>query len=553
MLQSLHIQNFAIIESVDIELNPGFTAITGETGAGKSILIDAMGLVLGDRADKDQIRYGCNKADISAEFALKNPGILEWLNDNDLDDDGHCLIRRVIKTSGSAAYINGNKVPLSVLSELGSQLVEIHGQHEHQQLINADKQRQIIDGFGQLKPVTDKVASLYKQWRDAAMRLNELQNNQRERSERADYLRFQLDELEKLAPQSGEATELDQEQVKLANAEQTLNHFQQASQLLYDGDNSAYQLLTAAQQQLEPVASYDQGVNDALEMVNNAVIQAQEAADSLHRQADQVELDPARLQWVDQRLADLQGAARKHFVDSDELPNKLQSIADELEALDNAEQANSELEQQVETFFAEFDKAATKLSKQRASVAQQLNQKVIDVMRPLGLPNGEFRCDVSTKESPSAAGYDQINFLVSMNPGQPPKPLRKVASGGELSRISLAIQVVTADVVDVGTMVFDEVDSGIGGGVAEIVGKRLQNLGISRQVLSITHLPQVASCGNTHLHVQKSSDSQSTQTEIIELCGQAREEEVARMLGGVELTEQSLAHSREMLNSALGQ
>lgn len=554
MIESISIRNFAIIENLSLNLDSGLTVISGETGAGKSIVVDAMSIALGDRADLDMIRHGCERAEIAAEFNIESlPQVANWLAEQELDEDGSCDVRRVLRASGSsAAWINGRKVALASLRELGDMLVNIHGQHEHQTLMRRAAQREVIDNYGHSKPAAEQLAQVWQQWHQAKQQLDEIETAARDRNERIDYLRFQQAEFDELDPQADESELLAQEHAQQANAESIIAACQLGSSVLYESDdNSAYSLLGTALREIESNPSNSPALTEAQELINSALVQTQEAADVLRRHAEQIEIDPARLQWLDQRLGQLHDMARKHHVETSELVEARERINSELEQLENADITRDQLAADVERLAKQYHLQAADLSEKRQSAAAELSGKVSEVMRPLGMPDGVFVAGITSDDTRfSADGYDKAEFLVSMNPGQPPKPLTKVASGGELSRVSLALQVIAADAIDTPTLVFDEVDTGIGGGVAEIVGRKLRELGSNRQVLCITHLPQVASHGHQHLFVHKNTNGESTETAISKLTTEQRIEEVARMLGGVELTDQSRAHANEMLEHA---
>ncbi|MFT5063470.1 MAG: DNA repair protein RecN (Recombination protein N) [Gammaproteobacteria bacterium] len=554
MIESISIRNFAIIENLSLSLDSGLTVISGETGAGKSIVVDAMSIALGERADLDMIRHGCDRAEIAAEFNIASlPHVATWLQEQELDEEGSCDVRRVLRTSGnSAAWINGRKVALASLRELGEMLVDIHGQHEHQTLMRRPAQRDVIDNYGHNQPAAKQLAQVWQEWHQAKQQLDEIEAAARDRNERIDYLRFQQAEFDELDPQADETELLAQEHTQQANAESIIAACQLGSSVLYESDDtSAYSLLSTALREIEIHSASSTSLTETQELLNSALVQTQEAADQLRRHAEQIEIDPERLQWLDQRLGQLHDLARKHHVEASELTDVRERINDELSALENADVTRDELAAKVEHLSLQYHQQAADLSQKRHSSAAELSEKVSEVIRPLGMPEGVFVAGLSSDNTRfSADGYDQAEFLVSMNPGQPPKPLTKVASGGELSRVSLALQVIAADAIDTPCLVFDEVDTGIGGGVAEIVGRKLRELGVDRQVLCITHLPQVASHGHQHLFVHKNTDGKSTETAISKLTTEQRIEEVARMLGGVELTDQSRAHANEMLQHA---
>ena len=551
MLTRLSVRQLAIIDKLELDFANGLTVISGETGAGKSILMDSLGLVLGERADTGMIRHGAERAEIQAEFDVSTiKPACAWLEDEEMDEDGELAIRRVLKANGSSsAWINGRKCTLTQLKSLGELLVDIHGQHEHQSLLKNTAQRDLVDEYGQHAELLQTLKQQWREWQSLQQRYDQLAQAGSDRDSRLDWLGFQLKEFNELALQEGELTELEQEHKKLANAGQLLQDCQLASALLYNDETSAQSLLSQAERALEKVAELDDSLAESLEMVSNASVQAQEAADSLRRYADGIDLDPARLSQVEERLAGIQDLSRKHHCEPEALLEAQEKLQAEYDDLAQADIRKEALEADLKNAQQAWQSNADTLSQKRQAAASELSAAVTEAMQPLGMPNGQFRIAVS-EASPSAAGNDKVLFEVAMNPGQPFQSMAKVASGGELSRVSLALQVVAANAVHVPVRVFDEVDTGIGGGVAQIVGQQLQKLAGACQVLCITHLPQVASHGHQHFYVHKKTDGEQTQTAVSELDQPNRVEELARMLGGVEMTEQSLAHAEEMFSTA---
>jgi DNA repair protein RecN (Recombination protein N) len=561
MLAQLEIRNFAIIDDLSLELGPGLSALTGETGAGKSILLDALGLLLGDRAESDSIRSGAERAEISASFQLEDaPAARDWLREHDYDTgDGPyaCLIRRVVARDGRGrAYINGGPASTRDLRELGEHLVDIHGQHEHQSLSRREVQRELLDGYGGHDGLCAQVAALARDWQQLDARIGELSQKTSDGGMRLDFVRFQVQELEALNLQPGELAQVDQEHKRLSNAGRLIEQGQRALQLLYEGERgAAYDLLTQVQHLLADLAGVEPRYGEAAELAGTALIQVQEATDTLRRTLDGLDLDPRRLQELEQRLADIHALARKHRVPPAELGAHLEGLRAELRVLENSAVEIGRLEQAREQAARAWLEQARLLSQARRKSAKRLSAAVSEILRTLGMPQGEFRVALDAPDpaaEPRPQGLDQVEFLVSANPGQEPRPLAKVASGGELSRISLAIQVIAANATQVPTLVFDEVDAGIGGGVAEIVGRQLRALGAQRQVLCVTHLPQVAVQAQQQLQVRKEVKSGQTYTRIRLLDDKERIEELARMLGGVDITAQTRAHARDMLKRAAG-
>ncbi|MCP5141821.1 MAG: DNA repair protein RecN [Gammaproteobacteria bacterium] len=554
MLTHLNIRDFAIIDALELDLAAGMTAMTGETGAGKSILVDALGFLLGDRADSGFVRQGSDKTELAASFALHDaPLARAWLAEQELEVEDELVLRRVIRADGgSKAWINGSPAPLQLLRELGEHLLDIHGQHEHQSLLKKGAQRELLDAYAGLAGQVQEVGGHHRAWRDADRRLSSLRNAADDRDARLDLLRFQVRELDDLDLGADEWTQLNEEHATLANAGRLLQGAGKALTLLYDADEgSVHDVLSLANHEISELADIDARLSPTLELLDGALIQAREAADALRRYADAVDLDPARLQWVEERIADCVRLARKHHVDASELPAQRDRLRIELDELDRGGETLEALEAEVAALAGNYLNAARALGAARGKAGKQLGAKVSAAMHELGMPNGVFQVEVIADESHFAAhGLDEVEFLVSANAGQSPRSLAKVASGGELSRISLAIQVITARAGGVPSMVFDEVDSGVGGGIAEVVGRELRELGGQRQVLCVTHLPQVAAQAHHHLQVAKMTRDGVTQSGIEVLDEQARVDEIARMLGGIEITEQALAHAREMIERA---
>lgn len=554
MLLSLHIRNFAIIDQVDIDPGPGMTALTGETGAGKSILLDALGLLLGDRADTSTVRHDCERAEISASFDISRlDSVQQWLTDQDLNLGDECQLRRVIHRQGrSRGYINGSPVPVQSLRMLGEQLVDIHGQHEHQSLMRRDLQRQLLDRFGKHQKLLDQLSTLYQQSKQLQQQQDAILGGVQNRDSRLEFLRFQLQELNDLAPQQGEVEQLHEENKRLANAGQLLETCELHIANLYDNDPSAQSLLSRAQHDFGALADIDPAIREAGSLINSSLIQLQEAVDQLRDYQSRLTQDPQRLQWIEMRLDSLHSVARKHRIEAETLASFQAELFDELQKLVDADQHLQQLEQQQQQLVKDYGKLANKLHKSRVKTAASLADQVSSIMESLGMSGGRFIIEVQAGDNPAPHPYgrDQIEFLISANPGQPPKPLAKVASGGELSRISLAIQVVAAQATQIPTLIFDEVDSGVGGAVAETVGNQLQILGKVHQVLCVTHLPQVAAQAHHHLQVSKHIDKQTTLTRICELDSQETVEEIARMLGGKNITETTLQHAADMLQAA---
>jgi DNA repair protein RecN (Recombination protein N) len=558
MLEQLSIRNFALIERADIDFERGMTALTGETGAGKSILLDAIGLVLGDRADADSVKSGADKAEISARFDLREqPEARVWLQQQELDDSGECLLRRVVQAGGrSRAWINGSAVTLGQMRELGEMLVDVHGQHEHQSLQKPSVQRDLLDRAGELEAARSRVAGAHHHWRDATTRLEQARDQSADKQQRIELLQLYLRELDELALKPGEAAELRAEHHRAAHAGQILETGSEVLGRLYENESSIQTELAGCLRALDELRQLDAGVAEQHDLLSSALIQVEEAASGLRGHLDGIDADPARLEWLNARLSQIQSLARKHRVEEDALPQLAETLREEYESLTLDESGIEALEQAAETAREDYLKAARALSSERRRAAAELSARISEVMQSLGMEGGRFEIEVSPQEEAAQwgpQGLDRIVFLVSANPGQPPKPLTRVASGGELSRISLAIQVILSEANRIPTLIFDEVDSGVGGGIAEIVGRLLRQIAAERQIFCVTHLPQVAAQAHHHYRVSKEKREQTTHTRLERLQPEQRVEEIARMLGGVDITEQSRAHAREMIAGTLAE
>lgn len=551
MLAQLTISNFAIVRELEIDFNGGMTAITGETGAGKSIAIDALGLCLGGRAEGDMVRAGASRADLCARFALKDtPAALRWLEENQLEDGRECLLRRVISSDGrSRGFINGTAVPLSQLRELGQLLIQIHGQHAHQLLVKPEHQKTLLDGYTGESALTRQMADHYHLWHQSCRDLAQHQQQSQERAARAELLQYQLKELIEFNPQPGEYEQIDEEYKRLANSGQLLSTSQHALALLADGEdaNLLSQLYTAKQLTTELVGM-DNKLASVLDMLEEASIQLSEASDELRHYCDRLDLDPNRLYELEQRLSRQIALARKHHISPEALPDFYQSLLDEQQQLDDQSDSLETLKHAVARHHELALETARQLHTLRLNSAQELAGLITDSMHALSMPHGVFTIDVSFEEQHlTADGADRIEFRVTTNPGQPLQPIAKVASGGELSRIALAIQVITARKMETPALIFDEVDVGISGPTAAVVGRLLRQLGESTQVMCVTHLPQVAGCGHHHFFVSKETDGEMTETHMQPLDKRARLQELARLLGGSEVTRNTLANAKELL------
>ncbi len=518
MLTQLRIRDFAIVEDLDLELAPGMTAVTGETGAGKSILVDAIGLLLGDRADSDVIRHGAERADLSALFDLDAlPAARAWLAEHDLDSDRECQLRRVVARAGrSRSYINGIPQPTQALRELGEWLVDIHGQHEHQSLLRREAQRQLLDDYAGNQKLMAALDANFQTWNRLRRELRDLRQAASERDARLDILRYHLRELVALNLAEGEVVGLEREQRRLAHASQLLDTGQRLLDGLTESDETSIaERLDHCLRELDVLSRLDARLVPVGEMLSTALIQIQEASGELRAYVQGLDLDPEHLARVDQRLAAADQLGRKHRVTAEELPALRARFEAELDALEHSETRLEELQQGVKTARATYQACADRLSELRAAAARELGERVSSALAGLGMPGGRFTIALERLDQPTPVGLEAVEFQVSANPGQPLRPLSKVASGGELSRISLAIQVITAHAARIPTLIFDEVNSGIGGGVAEVVGRQLRTLGGGRQVLCVTHLPQVAAQAHQQLKVEKQTDGATTHTQVV--------------------------------------
>ncbi len=552
MLLNLSIIDLAVVKSLNLDLEKGMSVLTGETGAGKSILLTALGLALGDRADSGYVRPNAKRAEINLDFDLTDaPLAKQWLVDNDLNDDQQCFIRRIVnQDGGSKAYINGRPVTLQSLKKLSSLLVEIHGQHAHLTLLDPEQQRYLLDNFANNQSLLNEVLQVFQSWKQTNFELNNLIKASTDQVEREELLRYQLDELQQLDLENYNYPALSEEHNKLANLEQILKEGQTQLDILYENEQqSVNQMLSHSLTALTELAQFSPELGEISEILNEAQIQVEEASQQLRRYLETQEADPQRLTWLENQIGIIQDISRKHQTSPDLLPELALNLEQQLNDITHSSERIEELSQHTQQLLNEYKELSSLLSENRCKNGKKLQTNISAMIKELGMPQGDFQVQVTynNDETPKANGNDKIEFLVSANPGLPAKPLAKVASGGELSRISLAIQVTTSTDKTTPTMIFDEVDSGIGGGIAEIVGQKLRNLSNNRQILCVTHLPQVASQAHQHLYVKK-DQTETTSSTVSLLDNKERIEEVARMLGGVNITANTLAHAEEMLN-----
>ena len=545
MLTDLSIRDYAIVQRLDIELHEGMTCVTGETGAGKSIMLDALGLCIGDRADARAVRAGADRAEISALFSVEHlPLAQAWLERAALLEGHECLIRRTVTADGrSRAFINGSPATLAQCTELGELLVDIHSQHAHQSLLRRAVQRELLDEFSEITSEASAVASEAEAIRGLKQELATLASSTKELEERRDLLNYQIEELLELNFSEGELESLESEQKLLSNANWIMDTVhgvsEQCAQL---GDQLRSSVAALSDERL------GSGIDESRDMVASSQIQLEEAASELRRYLDRIELDPQKLQEVEKRLDAAYTLARKHRIQPEALADHLNTLSDELEGLEHGSQRLDELEKEIEKRQTEWIEAATALSKKRAAGGKALASRAMDLLAQLAME----RCTLEIGFLPldpdklDPRGLEEVEIWIATNPGSQPGPLNKVASGGELSRISLALQVAVADMATAPTMIFDEVDVGVGGAVADIVGKLLRTLSTNVQVLCVTHLPQVAAKGHKHIQVSKAGDEVVT-TSLNYLSGDERVEELSRMLGGAVVTEATRENARELL------
>ena len=554
MLKHLSIINLAVIENVELSFREGMTVLTGETGAGKSILIGALGLVLGDRADTSVIRTGCARTEISAAFNVaEDERLLSLLEEQSISvADNELVLRRIINRDGrSRAYINTTTVPLQLLRDAGAFLIDIHGQHAHQGLLKRDVQRELLDGFGDYGAISDQVSRAFEKWEGVTREISSLTDTGGESGDRLSLLKYQVEELQALELEENEVDRLEDEYKRLANINNLLETVQSALDGLHAGEQSVADRINTVKKELTALERFDPGLANITGLLENAAIHISEAAAELGTYLHSLDRDPAHLHQVEQRLEQLHDMARKHRVQPQLLFAHYQSIRLRLDAIEQNRERLAELELEQIRALEEYRAAADNLGERRRECATVMAADISARIRTLGMPEGALKINVTPGPDlkPHRNGNNQVEFLVSANPGQALLPLRKVASGGELSRISLAVQVSANRDSSVATMIFDEVDAGIAGGIAEIVGNLLHRLAADRQILCVTHLPQVASQGDNHYRVTKTIDEKITQTQVHELDKDERIEEIARMLGGIRVSEQSRNHAKEMLGA----
>jgi DNA repair protein RecN (Recombination protein N) len=548
MLRTLTIRDFVIVEHIELEFSAGFSVLTGETGAGKSILIDALSLTLGGRGDASMVREHAAKADICAEFS-SNPACQAYLSAQEIDiEDGMILLRRVIDNAGrSKAWINGVSATASQLRELGALLVDIHGQHAHQSLLQTDAQRQILDSQAQLQGQVAQVGKLYKSWHALKQQRIQFETSARQILQERERLEWQVGELDKLNAQPGEWQDITNEHSRLAHAANLIEGAQFALDVISESDTPILSQLAAVSGRLDKLTGFDSALQVIVDNLEPARIHLQEATSALNDYLSRVDLDPQRLHEVEQRVEALHSGARKFNVTPEQLPDLLPSLAAQLAMMGDATDLES-LQALEQSALDDYRSAASQLGKARSVAAQQLGSAVTQAMQDLSMAGGSFNIELSPIE-PAAHGMEHIEFMVAGHAGVALRALAKVASGGELARIALAISVIASSSTSTPTLIFDEVDSGIGGAVAEVVGRLLKRLGQQAQVLCVTHLAQVASQADQHFQVSKQTGGTGTISQIALLDHKARVEEIARMMGGLEITATTRKHARELLTN----
>jgi DNA repair protein RecN (Recombination protein N) len=555
MLLHLNIQNFAIVKALDIDWRDGMTTITGETGAGKSIAIDALGLCLGDRAVTNVVRPNSKKAELSATFEIsQNLLAMQWLEKNEISfDENECILRRLISVEGrSKAFINGSQVPLAQLKEIGQLLINIHGQHEHQLIVKASEQRQILDVFADHKNLLDTLQFHFKQWQSLNHESNKLQESQSQRNAQRQLLQYQVNELDEFALTEGEFEQLDSDYKRHSNSQQLLDISLQALQSL--SENEQFNItdnLRSTCEKINTLAALDPNITQLSMQLSESLLQLEDANDELRNYYERLELDPQTYQIIEERFSTAVQLAKKHHISPENLTQFHQKLKQELKLISSDESRLDIIYQEIEAAEANYLACAKELTLSRINAAKTLSSKISESMQELNMEHGQFQVSIIANENNklTSHGLDDVSFLISLNPGQQLAAMNKVASGGELSRISLAMQVILADKIITPTLIFDEVDVGISGPTAAMVGAKLQQLAKNTQVICVTHLPQVASKGHQQLFVTKLTDGEHTETKVTELTSDGRVQEIARLLAGNKITDNSIANAQELLAS----
>lgn len=552
MLTHLHIKDFTLVDQLDIELHEGLTTITGETGAGKSMMLDALSLTLGDRTDASKVRAGAKRAEVHASFDVSRLDFAQkWLQENDLAEGDECILRRVITTEGrSRAYINGQTVTLQQLKALGEKLIDLHSQHEHQSLLTPTTHRRLLDEFTNAQHLSQQVKAHFNAWQNTAITLKKVRADGAEMNARFQLLSYQVDELEQLALSPGELEQLEQEQRLLSHVERTQESCQQVIDICGSDGVGLGDRLNQAMRLIHDLPEKPQALNDVEKLLEQAAINIEEAQSDIERFVDDCEQDPERLHTVSERLNTIYEIARKHHVAPEALADHHQALAEELKGLCSGDAMLEQLEADQAQQRQAYDEHANKLSALREKAAKKLAKAVNGKLAQLAMERAQFEVRLSPETEPSKHGNEKVEFLISTNPGQAPQALQKVASGGELSRISLAIQVVTAETSTTPTLVFDEVDVGIGGTTGDVVGLMLSELGRSGQIFCVTHLAQVASKAHHHLRAEKAVTKKGAHSTLTVVEGDEKIIEISRMMGGMVDSKQALDHAKQMLETA---
>ncbi len=552
MLRQLVINDLAVIDKLNIDFNSGMTVLTGETGAGKSILLDALGLILGSRADTNIIRGGSDRTDITAIFSISNnTNIIARLNEMEIESDDELFIRRTISKDGrSRAYLNNTPVPVQTLREIGENLIDIHGQHAHQSLSRPKIQRELLDEFGQYDTLLNDVMNTYQEWKQVNLQLQNFKTDGEDFEARLTLLKYQIEELEQLEIGETEYTELNEELKRQSHSQRLLDSCNEILSDLSESESAINDRLSHHQREINELSVIDSSLENISNLLDGATIQLDEASHELRNYVERFDIDAEQMSTIEKRLDKFHDLARKHKVKPETLPTHLTLLMTQLNQLEGGQEQHEFLQQQKIDLTNQYFKLAKQLTKKRNEAAKTISEAVTEKMHELGI-GGKFNIDIEKIEDETLHqfGMDKISFLVSTNPGQPLRPLTKVASGGELSRLSLAIQIIGSKDNGVPTMIFDEVDAGISGGIAEVVGKLLHSLAEHRQIFCVTHLAQVASCGHHHLRVIKTTNADETFTQVVTLDKQDRIDEVARLLAGMEVTNESRANASKMLES----
>lgn len=551
MLRQLHIKNFALIEELEIELEKGLNVLTGETGAGKSIVIDAVNFILGERSAAGLIRTGADKCRIEASFELEDTETLEFIKSRDVDpeDDTIVFSRELSRSGKSSCKINGSIAALSRLKEIGENLIDIHGQHEHQFLLKVSHHLDLLDRWGgeKLWTLREGMKELYKNFQGKKSELDEILKGEQDRSRELDWLRFEINEIEKAKPEEGEEEALTKEKALLANAEKIKQHLNTAYLALSSGEPSALDLVTESSRALAQASLWDEEASSMAEKLKSIELELKEVSGTLSAHLDKVEFDPVRLEEVNERLHQISQLKKKYGSSFHEIMEHLKKCRQRFERLNNSELSLGKIKKEIEVLEKEITELSERLSIERRRAAVSLEKKITRELEELGMSPVEFKAEIKPKDEIGSTGSDDVKFLISPNPGEPLKPLSKIASGGEISRIMLAVKTILGRLDGIPTLIFDEIDTGLGGRAAESVAKKLYGISRERQVLCVTHLPVIASKADSHYYLYKESDAKKTCTFARKIKGDERVRELARMLSGASITPTTIKHAKEMI------